>query len=131
VAVIATLERLKALGVRLSMDDFGTGYSSLAYIKNFPIHTLKIDRSFITDIAKNFTDQAIAKTIVTLAHSLGMRTVAEGVETTAQLERLRAFGADCFQGYLASLPLPAAEFEAFLSSRRSPVGAIGPGVCRR
>jgi EAL domain-containing protein (putative c-di-GMP-specific phosphodiesterase class I) len=120
VAVIATLERLKALGVRLSLDDFGTGYSSLAYIKNFPIHTLKIDRSFITDIAKNFTDQAIAKTIVTLAHSLGMRTIAEGVETAGQLERLRAFGADCFQGYLTSRPLPAAQFEAFLSSRRAP-----------
>jgi EAL domain-containing protein (putative c-di-GMP-specific phosphodiesterase class I) len=73
------------------------------------------------DIAKNFTDQAIAKTIVTLAHSLGMRTVAEGVETTEQFARLRAFGADCVQGYLFSRPLPAAEFEAFLAGRRSPV----------
>jgi diguanylate cyclase (GGDEF)-like protein/PAS domain S-box-containing protein len=116
-AVVATLERLRSLGVRLSMDDFGTGYSSLAYIKNFPIHTLKIDRSFITDIAKNFTDQAIAKTIVTLAHSLGMRTIAEGVETVDQLERLRAFGADCFQGYLISRPLPPLEFEAYLAVR--------------
>jgi diguanylate cyclase (GGDEF)-like protein/PAS domain S-box-containing protein len=120
-AAAATLQRLRALGVRLSIDDFGTGYSSLAYIKNFPIHTLKIDRSFIADIAGNFTDQAIAKTIVTLAHSLGMRTIAEGVETVDQLERLRAFGADCFQGYLVSRPLPCAEFERFLSTRRSPL----------
>lgn len=121
-AVIATLERLKALGVRLSIDDFGTGYSSLAYLKNFPIHTLKIDRSFVCDIATSFADQAIAKTIVTLAHSLGMRTIAEGVENTDQLERLRSFGADCFQGYLVSRPLPAAEFEAFLLRPRSLIG---------
>ena len=119
-AVVATLERLKALGVRLSIDDFGTGYSSLAYIKNFPIHTLKIDRSFVRDIATNFTDAAIAKTIVTLARSLGMRTIAERVETADQLERLRAFGADCFQGFLVSRALPSEEFEAFLSSRRAP-----------
>jgi diguanylate cyclase (GGDEF)-like protein/PAS domain S-box-containing protein len=118
-AVVATLDRLQALGVKLSIDDFGTGYSSLAYIKNFPINTLKIDRSFVTDIARSFTDQAIAKTIVTLAHSLGMRVVAEGVETAEQLALLRSFGADCFQGFLVSRPLSSADFEQFFGSRRS------------
>lgn len=117
-AVVATLDRLRALNVKLSIDDFGTGYSSLAYIKNFPINTLKIDRSFVTGIARSLTDQAIAKTIVTLAHSLGMRVVAEGVETGEQLELLRSFGADCFQGYLVSQPLTPAAFEQFLSNRR-------------
>jgi predicted signal transduction protein with EAL and GGDEF domain len=118
-AVLRTLDRLEALGVRLSLDDFGTGYSSLAYIKSFPIHTLKIDRSFVSDIALNFTDQAIAKTIVTLAHSLGMRTVAEGVETEQQLDLLRSFGADCFQGFLVSRPLASDQFEEFVAGRRS------------
>lgn len=121
-AVRATLDSLERLGVKLSLDDFGTGYSSLAYLKNFPIHTLKIDRSFVTDVAHNFTDQAIAKTIVTLAHSLGMRVIAEGVETQEQSDHLRSFGADCIQGYLITKPLPAAEFEAFLAAR----GAIAP-----
>jgi len=118
-AVVATLDRLQALGVKLSIDDFGTGYSSLAYIKNFPINTLKIDRSFVTDIARSFTDQAIAKTIVTLAHSLGMRVVAEGVETAEQLALLRSFGADCFQGFLVSRPLSPADFEQFFGGRRA------------
>jgi diguanylate cyclase (GGDEF)-like protein/PAS domain S-box-containing protein len=118
-AAVATLDRLQELDVKLSIDDFGTGYSSLAYIKNFPINTLKIDRSFVTDIARSFTDQAIAKTIVTLAHSLGMRVVAEGVETTEQLELLRSFGADCFQGFLVSRPLPPADFEQFFGGRRA------------
>jgi diguanylate cyclase (GGDEF)-like protein/PAS domain S-box-containing protein len=121
VPVIGTLEKLKALGVKLSIDDFGTGYSSLAYIKNFPIHTLKIDRSFVAGIAANFADQAIAKTIITLAHSLGMRVIAEGVEDRKQLEMLRSFGADCVQGYLISRPMPVAAFEAYLSGRRSVV----------
>jgi diguanylate cyclase (GGDEF)-like protein/PAS domain S-box-containing protein len=114
--VATTLHALQALGVRLSLDDFGTGYSSLAYLKNFPINTLKIDRSFVIDIAENPTDQAIAKTIVTLAHSLGMRTIAEGVETAEQFTRLRALGADCFQGYYASHPLAAADLAAFITA---------------
>jgi diguanylate cyclase (GGDEF)-like protein len=123
--VVATLDRLSALGVRVAIDDFGTGYSSLAYIKNFPIHTLKIDRSFVSDVAVNFTDQAIAKTIITLAHSLGMRTIAEGVETAAQLERLRALGADCAQGYLISIPLAPDDFATFMARRRSGKALLG------
>lgn len=113
--VIKTLDALDALGVRLSLDDFGTGYSSLAYLKTFPIHTLKIDRSFVADIDTNFTDQAIAKTTITLAHSLGMRVIAEGVETQSQLDVLRALGADCVQGYLISTPLDAGTFEDFMN----------------
>jgi diguanylate cyclase (GGDEF)-like protein len=111
---IRTLTALNALGIKLSIDDFGTGYSSLAYIKNFPLHTLKIDRSFVIDIAENATDQAIAATIITLAHSLGMRVVAEGIETEQQFDRVRALGADDMQGYLISRPLPGAEFERFV-----------------
>jgi diguanylate cyclase len=111
---VRTLTTLHALGIKLSVDDFGTGYSSLAYIKNFPLHTLKIDRSFVIDIAENATDQAIAATIITLAHSLGMRVVAEGIETEQQFDRVRALGADDMQGYLISRPLPSAEFERFV-----------------
>jgi diguanylate cyclase (GGDEF)-like protein len=118
-ATIVTLDELKALGVNLSIDDFGTGYSSLAYIKNFPISTLKIDRSFVRDIAADATDQAIAKTIITLAHSLGMHVIAEGVETEAQLAILESFGVDRVQGYLFSRPLPAADFERFIETFRS------------
>jgi diguanylate cyclase (GGDEF)-like protein/PAS domain S-box-containing protein len=118
-AVIATLDRLRALGVKLSIDDFGTGYSSLAYIKNFPINTLKIDRSFVADIARSFTDQAIAKTIITLGHSLGMRVVAEGVETTQQFDLLRSFGADCFQGFLIGRPLSPTDFQQSAGGRRA------------
>jgi EAL domain-containing protein (putative c-di-GMP-specific phosphodiesterase class I) len=105
-----TLDQLRDLGVNLSIDDFGTGYSSLAYIKKFPISALKIDRSFVNDIAFDATDQAIAKTIITLAHSLDMTVIAEGVETQEQLETLGAFGVDSIQGYLVSKPIPADDF---------------------
>jgi EAL domain-containing protein (putative c-di-GMP-specific phosphodiesterase class I) len=115
-ATLATLHELKALGVNLSIDDFGTGYSSLAYVKNFPVNTLKIDRSFVHDIAGDATDQAIAKTIVTLAHSLGMHVIAEGVETQAQLATLRSFGVDVVQGYLFSRALPDLEFECYIET---------------
>jgi diguanylate cyclase (GGDEF)-like protein len=115
-AVTRTLYDLNGSGIRLSVDDFGTGYSSLAYIKTFPVHTLKIDRSFVNDIADNATDQAIAATIITLAHNLGMRVIAEGIETEEQLERVKMLGADDMQGYLVSKPLAAADFERFLRS---------------
>jgi diguanylate cyclase (GGDEF)-like protein/PAS domain S-box-containing protein len=121
---IAKLAELRRLGVRLSIDDFGTGYSSLAYIKKFPINTLKIDRSFVRDIADDQTDQAIAKTIITLAHSLGMRVVAEGVETQAQLAMLDSFGVDNIQGYVFSRPLGELEFARFIDTfARSQVSA--------
>jgi diguanylate cyclase (GGDEF)-like protein/PAS domain S-box-containing protein len=120
-ATLATLDELKELGVSLSIDDFGTGYSSLAYIKNFPVNTLKIDRSFVRDIADDATDAAIAKTIITLAHSLGMRVIAEGVETEAQLEKLAAFGADGMQGFLFSRALPGADLAGFIAAFAQPI----------
>jgi diguanylate cyclase (GGDEF)-like protein/PAS domain S-box-containing protein len=115
-ATLSTLAELQALGVKLSIDDFGTGYSSLAYVKSFPVNTLKIDRSFVRDIADDATDQAIAKTIITLAHNLGMYVVAEGVETEAQLAKLRSFGADGMQGFLVSRALPGPDFERFIET---------------
>jgi len=109
--VIGIMDRINALGVALSLDDFGTGYSSLSYLKRFPIHTLKIDRSFTTGIPLDASDCAIASTIISIGRKLGHRVIAEGVETLEQLEFLRASGCDEVQGYLYAAPLPAARFE--------------------
>ena len=106
---VGILNKLKALGVSISIDDFGTGYSSLSYLKRFPIDTLKVDRSFITDLTTNPQDESIARTIITLAKSLELETVAEGVETREQLEMLREMECDLIQGYLFGKPLPAKE----------------------
>jgi len=114
---VTILNGLKDIGVRLSIDDFGTGYSSLAYLKRFPIDTLKIDRSFVRDIVKSSTDPAIVGTIVNLAESLGFDTIAEGVETWEQAAILREQRCTCIQGYLISRPLPAEMFAAFMSNR--------------
>ncbi|MBT0962111.1 EAL domain-containing protein [Denitromonas iodatirespirans] len=108
--IIGVLEGLRALGVHLALDDFGTGYSSLAYLKRFPIDELKIDRLFIRDIDRNDNDAAIAEAIVKLAHSLGLRVVAEGVETAAQLEILARHGCDLAQGFHFSKPIEAGRF---------------------
>jgi diguanylate cyclase (GGDEF)-like protein len=102
-----TLRDLKELGVRLSIDDFGTGYSSLAYLKRMPIDALKIDRSFVKDIPEDFSDMEIAATIIAMARTLRLQVVAEGVETTEQLEFLKTRGCDSFQGFLVSRPMDA------------------------
>jgi diguanylate cyclase (GGDEF)-like protein len=115
-ATIVTLSRLKALGVHLSIDDFGTGYSSLAYLKRFPIDTLKIDRSFTRDASNGAADAAIVGTIVSLGHSLRKRVVAEGVETRGQIEFLRGIACDELQGFYFSRPLPTAEFATFFKN---------------
>jgi diguanylate cyclase (GGDEF)-like protein len=106
---IKLLEELRDLGVHISMDDFGTGYSSLSYLQTYPIHCIKIDRSFVSTLGKQGSAAAIVKAITTLAVCLGMSTIAEGVETQQQLEELEALGCDEAQGYYFSQPKPAAE----------------------
>lgn len=115
---IKTMRRLTDLGVTLTIDDFGTGYSSLAYLKLFPVHTLKIDRTFVKDIETDQNDADICDTTVLLAHRLGLETVAEGVETAAQFKYLLSIGCERLQGYLISKPLPAAEAEEFIRQSR-------------
>ncbi|WP_017738173.1 EAL domain-containing response regulator [Pseudomonas sp. CBZ-4] len=115
---ISSLQRLRAMGVKIAIDDFGTGYSSLAYLRRFPLDTLKIDIAFIREVTSNPQDAAIARTIIELAHSLGLRAVAEGVETPAQLAFLKEAGCDQLQGYLFSQPLPVAALERWFWRRR-------------
>jgi len=116
---IEVLKSLKASGVSIAIDDFGTGYSSLSYLKLFPIDRLKIDRSFVSDIETDANDAAIVTAAVSLAHNLGLRVVAEGVETEIQITTLRKLGCDELQGFYFSKPLPADEAEAFIRCRRS------------
>jgi diguanylate cyclase (GGDEF)-like protein len=108
---ISILEQLSAMGVLVSVDDFGTGYSSMSYLRRFPIDKLKIDRVFINEIASRPEDASIVRAIVSLAHSLRLKVVAEGVETPAQLDFLKTVGCDEYQGYHFSRPLPALQFE--------------------
>jgi diguanylate cyclase (GGDEF)-like protein len=130
-ATIVTLARLKTLGVHLSIDDFGTGYSSLAYLKRFPIDTLKIDRSFTRDASNGAADAAIVGTIVSLGHNLGKRVVAEGVETRGQIDFLRSIACDELQGFYFSRPLPHGEFAAFFRNPMHGLHQSPPRVRRR
>lgn len=115
---VVMLDALDQMGVRLSIDDFGTGYSSLSYLKRFPIDTLKVDRSFVRDIPGDADDMLITSGIISLAHSLGIQVVAEGVETAAQLTFLRMQNCDVMQGYYFSKALPASAFAHLLIERR-------------
>ncbi len=113
-AVISTFQQLRSLGILLAIDDFGTGYSSLSYLKRFPVHYVKIDQTFIRDIATNSEDAAITRAIIAMAHGLELKVVAEGVETQAQMDFLKAQQCDELQGYLISRPVPAQVFTQLL-----------------
>ncbi|HHT28549.1 MAG TPA: EAL domain-containing protein [Firmicutes bacterium] len=113
-ATCSTLDQLVSLGVRIAIDDFGTGYSSMSLVKRLPLQTLKIDKSFVKNVASNHDDAAIVSSIISMAHSLRLRVVAEGVETEEQAEYLRTHDCDAIQGYLISPPIPAEEFTKLL-----------------
>ncbi len=119
-AALRLLHALRERGVRVSIDDFGTGYTSLAFLKRFPVDMLKIDRSFIADVARGGFDGAVVRAVTTLARGLGVRTVAEGVEAQEQFERLRALDCDVVQGFLFSRPLPAAACTGLLAATKLP-----------
>jgi diguanylate cyclase (GGDEF)-like protein/PAS domain S-box-containing protein len=113
---IDTMLQIRAMGIHLSLDDFGTGYSSLAYLKKFPLNTLKIDKAFVDDIETSVQGRNMVATIVTIAHNLSMQVVAEGVETNQQLSFLSGLRCEQLQGYLYSKPLPKTDFEKYLLS---------------
>lgn len=119
-SAIETLGELKKMGIKIAIDDFGTGYSSLGYLKRLPIDILKIDRSFISDVTTDSDDAALVMAIITLAHNLGLKVIAEGVETEEQLRFLRLLRCDDWQGYLSSQPMPAQNMSRFLA--RASVG---------
>jgi len=113
-AAAETLQALRDLGARISIDDFGTGYSSLAYLKRFPVDTLKVDRSFVMNIDNDRVDQAIVRAVTDLGHSMDLMVVAEGVETAEQEQILRQLDVDLLQGFLYARPQPVEQLEALL-----------------
>lgn len=115
-SMISTMNALRNIGISFELDDFGTGYSSLQYLKKLPLSQLKIDQSFVRDIAIDSNDRTLVLTIITMAHSLGLEVIAEGVETQQQLDFLKDHGCDHFQGYLFSKPLPVDELERLFKS---------------
>ncbi|MGZ5141714.1 MAG: EAL domain-containing protein, partial [Burkholderiales bacterium] len=125
---IALLGELKQMGIRIAIDDFGTGYSSLAYLKRFPIDSLKIDRSFVGDVPHDPGNTAITQAIIAMAHSLGLKVTAEGVETAEQVAFLREHGCEEMQGYYFSRALPVADATAIL--RRSAEAGVSSKIFR-
>jgi EAL domain-containing protein (putative c-di-GMP-specific phosphodiesterase class I) len=123
-ATLATLRELKRLGIGLAIDDFGTGYSSLAYLKRFPLDTLKIDGSFVRDLGGDGDDQAIVDAIIAMAKRLKLHVLAEGVETPQQAARLLHMGCYRMQGYYFSRPLPAGEIAAFVAAAQRSKGQL-------
>jgi len=111
-SALLVLRALKDLGVLLAIDDFGTGYSSLSYLQRFPLDILKVDSNFVEDLGVSGEDEEIVSAVINLAHALGLKVVAEGVETEQQLDVLRSLNCDFAQGYLFSRPLPAADLVA-------------------
>jgi diguanylate cyclase (GGDEF)-like protein/PAS domain S-box-containing protein len=123
-AMVQKLQTLAAHGVMVAIDDFGTQYSSLSYLQKFPIHTLKIDKSFVWEIDREYRQHAIIKAIISIAHGLGLNLIAEGVETDEQLKFLESQGCDEIQGYLVSRPLPINALEPLLEKQREPLRLV-------
>ena len=117
---MVVMDKLKSLGVTLSIDDFGTGYSSFSYLRRLPIDKLKIDKSFVLDIAHNGDSRAIVQAIAAMAHRLNLQVIAEGVETQAQADALREAGCDQGQGFLYARPLDAAAAARFIADGEAP-----------
>ena len=117
-ATLDTVRRLKALGVKISVDDFGTGYSSLAYLKRFSVDKLKVDQSFVRDLATDPEDAAIVRAIIQMAHSLKLKTIAEGVENEEQGKLLRDYQCDEVQGYWLARPMPPDELAAYIRNHQ-------------
>ncbi|NTV11701.1 MAG: EAL domain-containing protein, partial [Zoogloea sp.] len=118
--VVTKLLAFRDAGIQVSLDDFGTGYSAMSYLKKFDIDYLKIDKSFVRDMATDPSDRAIAEAIILMAHKLGIKVIAEGVESAEQRDILLAAGCDYAQGYFFAKPMPAADFEAFMCWRKTP-----------
>lgn len=125
-AAASQLRRLAQAGIEAHLDDFGTGHSSLAWLKNFPIRVVKIDRSFVRDMLDRYSDDAIVRAVIGLAHTLGCTVIAEGVEQPAQMERLRALGCDAYQGWLFARALPPDEARRYCESRLHSGAAVFP-----
>ena len=117
-AAAGRLSALRAMGVQIAIDDFGTGYSSMAYLSSLPLRTLKIDRSFVSQLGRSGEEEAIVRAIVTLAKSLGLSVTSEGIETAEQFAFLRGLGCDLGQGYYFSRPVPPEEISSWLAADR-------------
>lgn len=124
-ATARLLGKLKALGVRIAVDDFGTGYSSLAYLRQFPVDSLKIDRTFITGLTLSGEAHALTHTLIQLGKALGLQTLAEGVEQRRQVTQLQREGCDLAQGFLFARPLTPSALERYLRDRRGAASAVG------
>ena len=128
--VRSSFDRLRSIGVRVAIDDFGTGFSSLSYLSKLPVHTLKIDRSFIIDMDSGERGLTLVSVIINLAHALKLKVVAEGVETDAQLLKLRQLNCDEMQGYLFGKPVPVDVFEKkyLMAPGTMQVRSLGPAT---
>jgi EAL domain-containing protein (putative c-di-GMP-specific phosphodiesterase class I) len=113
---LAVLGELQRMGIRLSIDDFGTGYSSLSYLQRLPVDDIKVDRSFVLNMLTNPSDEAIVRSTIELAHNLGLRAIAEGVEDAPTIDRLRELGCDLAQGYFLGRPMPLDELTGWMQT---------------
>jgi EAL domain-containing protein (putative c-di-GMP-specific phosphodiesterase class I) len=126
--VLDLMRDLKAIGIKIALDDFGTGQSSLSHLRKFPIDIVKIDRDFVREVPDNKDDVALVSAIIAMAHGLGKKVVAEGVETESQLDFLRELGCDSIQGFLYSRPVPIEAMARLIGQRLEPGSACSPPV---